>query len=227
MDKLFSSLIINSPLLTQKEIISCADLDKAVLSFTNCIQKSIQEATSNISIPKIVTKSGNKKLKEKVSLKFGNESIPYEQNPKFLGITLDKSLSFTKHINNLKHRAQSRVNMLKHLKGRKWGLNNKLLLITYKALIRSILEYSPFISLITCESNKKTIESFQTKALRTISRSSSCLLSNTKLLNQFNLETIQERCKKLASNYLTRALRGINRKILHVRRITHSTSQKI
>ncbi|RMZ98399.1 hypothetical protein BpHYR1_021058 [Brachionus plicatilis] len=27
------------------------------------------------------------------------------------------------------------------------------------------------------------------------------------MLNQFNLETIQERCKKLASNYLTRALR--------------------
>ncbi|RNA25972.1 hypothetical protein BpHYR1_030085, partial [Brachionus plicatilis] len=68
--------------------------------------------------------------------------------------------------------------MLKHLKGRKWGLNTKLLLITYKAFIRSILEYSPFISLITCESNKKTIESIQTKAFRTISRSSSCLLSN-------------------------------------------------
>ncbi|RNA19745.1 RNA-directed DNA polymerase from mobile element jockey-like [Brachionus plicatilis] len=130
-------------------------------------------------------------MEEKVSLKFGNESIPYpnpyEQNPKFLGIAFDKSLSFTKHINNLKHRAQSRVNMLKHLKVRKWGLNTKLLLITYKALIRSILEYCPFISLITCESNKKTIESIQTKALRTISRSSSCLLSNIhKLFLGFN-----------------------------------------
>ncbi|RNA38377.1 RNA-directed DNA polymerase from mobile element jockey-like [Brachionus plicatilis] len=116
-------------------------------------------------------------MEEKVSLKFGNESIPYEQNPKFLGITLDKSLSFTKHINNLKHRAQSRVNMLKHL----------------KALIRSILEYSPFISLITCESNKKTIESIQTKALRTISRSSSCLLSNMLMLYVASLRDNLER----------------------------------
>ena len=62
-------------------------------------------------------------MEEAISLKFGNELIPYEKNPKFLGITLDRSLSFTQHINNLKDRAQSRANMLKHLKGKKWGLN--------------------------------------------------------------------------------------------------------
>ncbi|RNA22382.1 hypothetical protein BpHYR1_029892 [Brachionus plicatilis] len=72
--------------------------------------------------------------------------------------------------------------MLKHLKGKKWGLNTKLLLINYKALIRSILEYSPFVTLNTCDSNKKAIESIQTKALRTITRPSPLLSNNIFLI---------------------------------------------
>ena len=50
IDKLFSSLNLNSQLLTQDDIYNCSDIDKAVKSLTSCIQKSIDEATSEIRI---------------------------------------------------------------------------------------------------------------------------------------------------------------------------------
>ncbi|RNA08015.1 RNA-directed DNA polymerase from mobile element jockey-like, partial [Brachionus plicatilis] len=36
--------------ISQDDIYNCSDLDKAVISLTNCIQKSIDEATSEIRI---------------------------------------------------------------------------------------------------------------------------------------------------------------------------------
>ena len=64
------------------------------------------------------------------------------RTPKILGVTLDPHFTFTPHINEICERARSRLNVLKSLAGSTWGQQKETLLITYKALIKSLLSYA-------------------------------------------------------------------------------------
>ena len=79
-------------------------------------------------------------------LRLNSESIPYNPNPVFLGITFDESLCFNKHFANLRTRALSRLNIIKIFSHKSWHLSNKTLTCIYRALIGSIFDYSFFYS---------------------------------------------------------------------------------
>ena len=46
-------------------------------------------------------------------LLLNGESIPYNPNPAFLGVTFDERLCFNMHFENLRTRALSRLNIIK------------------------------------------------------------------------------------------------------------------
>ena len=100
----------------------------------------------------IFTKSGNRSNKlrsvESIRLKLNmnGENIPYNPNPKFLGVTFDESLNFNCHIENLRCRALKRTAIIKCLSNSFWHLSTACLTKIYCSLVQSIFNYSFFFS---------------------------------------------------------------------------------
>ena len=67
--------------------------------------------------------------------------LPFESNPKYLGVTLDRSLTFLRHCRTLKKKVNSRVALLHRLAGTNWGACFSTLRISALALAYSAAEY--------------------------------------------------------------------------------------
>ena len=120
-----------------------------------------------------------------------NIPIPFTQEAKFLGITLDRSLTFNSHINNIKTRASKRINILKVLSGTDFGGDSKTLLLLYKSIIRPILEYASLIFENAAQTHLQKLDTVQntalrivTSALRTTPTDSLHTYTNTQTLTQ-------------------------------------------
>ena len=72
----------------------------------------------------------------------GDSHLPLAQCPNILGVYLDTSLSFNKHSVYVAERVSSRNNILKTLAGTSWGQQKETLMMTYKAVGRSIINYA-------------------------------------------------------------------------------------
>ena len=96
-----------------------------------------------------------------------DSQLQLAQYPKILGVYLDTSLSFNKHSGYVAERVSSRNNILKALAGTSWGQQKKTLLITYKAVGRSIISYAaPVWSTNLRNTNYRNIQYTQNEALR-------------------------------------------------------------
>ena len=74
-------------------------------------------------------------------LKLYNIPIEIVPSHKFLGVIFDSSLTWEKHIDNLKETAGSKVNILKAISGIDWGADRHTMLMLYRNMIRPKMEY--------------------------------------------------------------------------------------
>ena len=102
-------------------------------------------------------------------IKIADSEIPLVRSPKLLGVYLDIFFSFNKHCVQVANRVSKRNNVLKALAGTSWGQQNETLLMTYKALGRSIANYTaPVWSINASETSIGKIQRAQNEALRII-----------------------------------------------------------
>jgi hypothetical protein len=80
--------------------------------------------------------SQNKNLKEKLELKFFDSNITEIDNTTFLGIRFDYSLTFKHQIKYLQDSCLNRLNFLKVVSKRSFGLTTSTLNQLYISLIR-------------------------------------------------------------------------------------------
>ncbi len=93
--------------------------------------------------------------------------LPCSKSPKILGVTFDNSLTFRQHAADMASRASRKNNIIKALAGTNWGQDKETLLLTYKALGRSILNYAaPVWSPNIANSNLAKMQTSQNEALR-------------------------------------------------------------
>ena len=71
-----------------------------------------------------------------------NQLLPLNRNPKILGVTFDPHFNFNMHVTYIVNKAKKRIPILKALAGSSWGQNKEALIITYKALIESVINYT-------------------------------------------------------------------------------------
>ncbi|KAJ3583998.1 hypothetical protein NHX12_015495, partial [Muraenolepis orangiensis] len=64
-----------------------------------------------------------------------------QQAPKYLGVRLDRTLSFKQHLEEVKAKVTSRVALIRRLAGTTWGASAKMLRISTQALVFSAAEY--------------------------------------------------------------------------------------
>ena len=87
----------------------------------------------------------NKETKRELKVNFNNETLPFSSEPKHLGVTLDRSLPFRRHLESLRKKLTSRVALLRWLTGSGWGARATTLQTATLALVHSTAEYCAFV----------------------------------------------------------------------------------
>ncbi|XP_055634197.1 uncharacterized protein LOC129774479 [Toxorhynchites rutilus septentrionalis] len=80
-----------------------------------------------------------------LTLRVDNQTIETVRSTKYLGVTIDRSLSFGTHLRYVAEKARDRINMMKVLSGIKNGAHPKSMLKLHNGLVRSVMEYGSCI----------------------------------------------------------------------------------
>jgi len=83
----------------------------------------------------------NKDVKRELKVNHNNETLPFCSEPEYLGVTLDRSLTYRRHLESLRKKLTSRVAFLRRLDDSGWGVGATTLQTVSRALLHSTSEY--------------------------------------------------------------------------------------
>ena len=152
--------------------VKIPDLDDSVNSYLEEIIAYLKDNSLLISAPKSTVTlfspdPHQAKTHPRILIEYSQ--LLLAQCPKILGVYLDTSLSFNKHISYVAERVSSRNNILKALAGTSWGQQKETLLMTYNEVGRLIINYaSPVWSTNLRDTNYRIIQYTQNEALRIV-----------------------------------------------------------
>jgi ribonuclease HI len=106
--------------------------------------------------------------KEQFSLKINGEDVPQQDTTKYLGVTLDKRLTWTPHINTMQGKAVKRMAVMKKLAGTRWGANTRILTQVYTGSVRPHMEYASNAWSTAAQSNSENLNKVQNASMRLI-----------------------------------------------------------
>lgn len=86
----------------------------------------------------------------------------------YLGLILDQKLRWVPHFNNLKCIISKWSNLLRALAGTWWGAHPSSLLLVYKSIIRSKVDYGSFLFSSASRSHRNKLNAMLTSCLRTV-----------------------------------------------------------
>ena len=84
----------------------------------------------------------NREASRQLNIKWQGQAIEHSAAPKYLGVTLDRILSYKQHLEGLKGKVEARNNIMRKLTTTKWGANASTLRSTGLALCFSTAEYA-------------------------------------------------------------------------------------
>ena len=138
-----------------------------------------------------------------------DSQLPLVQCPNKLGVYLDTSLSFNNHSGCVAERVSSRNNILKALAGTSWGQQKETLLMTYKAVGRSIINYAAPVWSTNLHDDYRNIQYTQNEALR-IATGCHKMSSVDHLHVKAKMLKVREHSELLSAQYLARCLKPGN-----------------
>ena len=109
----------------------------------------------------------SKKSKGKIApIEFNDTVINPSSKAKYLGVILDKKLTFTRHVCNIKKHCNTDVALLYNLLNNKSGLSQKHKLLIYGVIMKPIMLYVAPVWGKTCDSNINKLKIIPNKVLR-------------------------------------------------------------
>ena len=84
----------------------------------------------------------NREAKRSLQVSWNGVDLENTDTPKYLGVTLDRTLSYKTHIHNTKMKVATRNNLLNKLANSRWGTNARTIRTTALALCYSTAEYA-------------------------------------------------------------------------------------
>lgn len=82
------------------------------------------------------------KLDKLSTPKVNGKAIGFSNEVKYLGVTIDQKLTWNSHIDNITQKAKMSLGISRRLAGSKWGINPKIALWLYTAIVRPLVSYA-------------------------------------------------------------------------------------
>ena len=101
-----------------------------------------------------------------MNITMGNHTITNAETTKFLGLILDRKLSYVPHLKQLKTKCTKSIDILKCLSQQSWGSDKTTLLRVYRSLIRSQLDYACQVYSSASKSSLQMLDPVHNQALR-------------------------------------------------------------
>ena len=98
----------------------------------------------SVSKTKVVHFMRTEKLLQPPVLKMCGEIVPYDNKIKFLGLSIDEKVTCRTHIAELKVKCTT-LGLLRLIASDTWGESLKMIMLLYRALIRSKLDYAAIV----------------------------------------------------------------------------------
>lgn len=114
----------------------------------------------------------NKQAHMEPEVYFGNSLLRFNPHPKYLGVTMDRTLCFKKHLENTAAKINTRNNIIHKLCGTTWGANATTLRTSALSLVYSVAEYCSPVWLNSCH-----VKKVDTKLNETMRIISGCIKS--------------------------------------------------
>jgi len=83
----------------------------------------------------------NREAHRRLKINIDGTALPTEENPKYLGVTLDRQLTYKRHLEGVSRKIGKRNCILRKLAGTTWGASQTLLRTSSLALCYSVAEY--------------------------------------------------------------------------------------
>jgi len=114
-------------------------------SYLNDLQWWLSECKIAINISKstaiIFARAGRRFIQPRTVTLFG-EPIQWVDTTRYLGVTLDKRLTWSPHVDQIRKKTAQRMDMLDPLLNRKTDLSVRNGVLLYKQLIRPMMDYA-------------------------------------------------------------------------------------
>lgn len=135
--------------------------------------------------------------------------IPQTEETKYLGMHLDRRLTWKKHIFTKRKQLGIIFQKMNWLLGRNSSLlmDNKLLI--YSTIIKPVWTYGIQLWGSACDSNVEIIQRFQSKALREIVKAP-YYVPNTLIHSDLHVNTVKQEIQKYSATYKTRLVKHPN-----------------
>ena len=185
------------------------DLEVSINNYLEEITAYLKDNSLLISAPKssvtlLTPDTHQAKIHPRIFIE--NSHLPLVKCPRILGVYLDPSLSFNKHSQYVAERVSGRNNILKALAGTSWRQQKETLLMTYKAVGISIINYAaPVWSPNLHDTNYRKIQYTQNEALR-IATGCHKMSSIDHLHTEAEMLKVREHSELLSAQYLARCL---------------------
>lgn len=213
---LYTIFTADLPVTPDVTIATYAD-DTAILSFSKHpaeasakLQRSLTEINKWFNKWRIKA-SASKSIQVTFTLRretcppvhLGGRELPHSNSVKYLGLHLDRRLTWQKHIETKRDEINLKYKGLYWLLGRnsKLSLDNKILI--YKAVIKSVWTYGIQLWGATCVSNINKIQRSQNYILKQISNAP-WFIRNSEIHKYLHMPTVKEEIETFAGKYKTR-----------------------
>ena len=128
--------------------VKITDLEDSINGYLEEITAYLKDNPLLLSAPKysvtlLIPDPHQAKIHPKILIE--DSQLPLVQCQNILAVYLDTSLSLNKHSGYVAERVSSINNILKALAGTSWGQQKETLLMTYKAVGRSIINYAALV----------------------------------------------------------------------------------
>jgi len=132
-----------------------------------------------------------------------NEYLPEAEEVKYLGIHLDRRLTWRKHITTKRKQLDLKLRNLYWIIGRKSQLSLENKLLVYKVILKPVWTYGIQVWGTASDSNLEILERSQSKALRIIT-DAPWYVPNTIIKRDLQIPAVKQKARTLSANYRKR-----------------------
>ena len=105
-------------------------------------------------------------IAEKCEIEVNKIKISPAKTVKYLGVYIDRHLTWTAHIDHLIAKANKATNLIRILSKENWAKGSKFLVTVTKALVRSVLSYGQEVYFTACQTYLQKLETAELRALK-------------------------------------------------------------